>query len=195
MRKFFITILTNCLLILKKYFIIPFLAALFILAVYLLIRFKLNKSDKNFIDFVKMKIKNSLKIFVSVFWVLFIFQITIFSRIGLYEPDPFRSLWDNWLISEMEYQYDITFLYNIIIFVPLAFIISQIWGYEKNKKAIVQTTAAAFALSLLIESIQAIFHLGTFQISDLFYNTLGGTLGALILVFIKKYIKNKKNSY
>lgn len=193
MHKFFITILTNCLLILKKYFIIPFLIALFILAVYLLICFKLNKGNKSFIDFVKLKMKNILKIFASLFWILFIFQITIFSRIGLYEADPFRSLWDNWLISEMEYQYDITFLYNIIIFMPLAFIISQIRGY-KNKKVIVQTTAASFSLSLLIESIQAIFHLGTFQISDLFYNTLGGILGAIILVFVKIYLKNIKNN-
>ena len=39
--------------------------------------------------------------------------------------------------------------------------------------------AAAFSLSLCVELMQTIFRLGTFQLADLFYNTLGGGLGGL----------------
>ena len=39
--------------------------------------------------------------------------------------------------------------------------------------------AAAFSLSLCVELMQTVFRLGTFQLADLFYNTLGGGLGGL----------------
>lgn len=38
---------------------------------------------------------------------------------------------------------------------------------------------AAFSLSLCVELLQTVFRLGTFQLADLFYNTLGGGLGGL----------------
>ena len=37
-----------------------------------------------------------------------------------------------------------------------------------------------FAFSLSIEFLQLFLRLGTFQLSDLFYNTLGGLIGGLI---------------
>ena len=36
------------------------------------------------------------------------------------------------------------------------------------------------AFVLTIEFVQVLFHLGTFQLSDLFYNTLGGMCGGMI---------------
>ena len=47
--------------------------------------------------------------------------------------------------------------------------------------------------SFVIEFSQLLFHLGTFQISDLVYNTLGGTIGGLDLmaVFTKNFWDKK----
>jgi glycopeptide antibiotics resistance protein len=42
--------------------------------------------------------------------------------------------------------------------------------------------------------MQLIFKLGTFQISDLVYNTLGGLIGALLTLKIIKIVKKDTGS-
>lgn len=54
------------------------------------------------------------------------------------------------------------------------------------------TTKIVAAFSFIIEFLQLLFHLGTFQISDLCYNTLGGTIGGVIY-FVSYKFKNEKN--
>ena len=53
------------------------------------------------------------------------------------------------------------------------------------------TTKTAFLFSLAIEFLQLFLRLGTFQLSDLFYNTLGGVLGGMIYWICWK-IRGKK---
>lgn len=43
-----------------------------------------------------------------------------------------------------------------------------------------QSTKITFLFSLDIEFLQLFLRLGTFQLSDLFYNTLGGLIGGMI---------------
>ena len=50
------------------------------------------------------------------------------------------------------------------------------------------TTKIVAAFSFIIEFLQLLFHLGTFQISDLCYNTLGG-----VIYFVSYKFKNEKN--
>ena len=49
----------------------------------------------------------------------------------------------------------------------------------------------SFLASLTIELLQMFFSIGSFQISDLVYNTLGGVLGAIIY-YIVKIIKRRR---
>ena len=47
----------------------------------------------------------------------------------------------------------------------------------------------AFGFSLMIEMLQLLLRLGTFQLSDIFYNTVGGVLGGMCywgIIKIKK---------
>ena len=53
------------------------------------------------------------------------------------------------------------------------------------------STKTAFLFSLAIEVLQLFLRLGTFQLSDLFYNTLGGALGGMIYWICWK-IRGKK---
>lgn len=53
------------------------------------------------------------------------------------------------------------------------------------------STKTAFLFSLAIEFLQLFLRLGTFQLSDLFYNTLGGALGGMIYWICWK-IRGKK---
>lgn len=51
-------------------------------------------------------------------------------------------------------------------------------------KVIWKSTVAVGIFSFGIEFSQVLFHLGTFQISDLVYNTLGGTVGSAVYYVI-----------
>ena len=68
------------------------------------------------------------------------------------------------------------------------------WGlYEDGQfTTIWAITKIVATFSFIIEFLQLLFHLGTFQISDLCYNTLGGTIGGVIY-FVGYKFKNEKN--
>lgn len=75
---------------------------------------------------------------------------------------------------------------NLILFVP--FVLLYFWMREEkehNKKkplqaALMHSVSVSFGFSLLIELCQLFLKIGTFQLTDLFFNTLGGLLGGLI---------------
>ena len=53
----------------------------------------------------------------------------------------------------------------------------------------------AFGFSDSIEILQLLLRLGTFQLSDIFYNVLGGLAGALLYIIINRIkIKRKKRN-
>ena len=54
-----------------------------------------------------------------------------------------------------------------------------------------RTYAIVAVFSFMIEFTQLLFHLGTFQISDLTYNTLGGAIGGVI--YYLGYCRKRKN--
>lgn len=73
---------------------------------------------------------------------------------------------------------------NIILMFPFTSVL--MWTMkEKLVKVITLRSIAfksaeiAFCFSLIIEFLQLFLRLGTFQLSDLFYNTLGGCLGGV----------------
>ena len=65
-----------------------------------------------------------------------------------------------------------------------------LWAFQKELldesenirfgKTVWEATKVVAAFSFMIEFTQLLFHLGTFQISDLSYNTLGGVAGGII---------------
>lgn len=52
----------------------------------------------------------------------------------------------------------------------------------------------SFAFSSALEFIQLFVHLGTWQLSDLIYNTLGGIIGGVIYWVIKKLNRRNKRT-
>lgn len=77
---------------------------------------------------------------------------------------------------------------NFMLFVPFSILL--LWAFEKELldesenirfgKTVWEATKVVAVFSFLIEFTQLLFHLGTFQISDLTYNTLGGAVGGAI---------------
>ena len=60
-------------------------------------------------------------------------------------------------------------------------------------KIILKALLSSLCFSAFIEITQLIFSKGTFQFSDIVYNTLGGVLGAVIFVIIKLIISKKRS--
>ncbi len=87
---------------------------------------------------------------------------------------------------------------NLALFIP--FTILLLWTYREKiigenvslGKVLWQSTKIVFLFSFTIEMLQLFLRLGTWQLSDLFYNTLGGFIGGLIY-WIGFRIKHKKD--
>ena len=82
---------------------------------------------------------------------------------------------------------------NIILFLPLGFILPSIW---KNMRNPIKSTFLGFCFSLLIELCQ-LFNYRVTDINDLIYNTIGTLIGYLIWKISRKifpFIKLKRIS-
>ena len=72
-------------------------------------------------------------------------------------------------------------LLNILVFVPLGFFLFETLGaltVIDDRRRIGVVSMIAFLLSLGIESIQQVLHVGFFEMTDLIMNTIGGFVGA-----------------
>ena len=72
---------------------------------------------------------------------------------------------------------------NVIMMVPFSAVV--MWTFEEKiendwKKILWQSGKIAVSFSISIEMLQLLLRLGTFQLSDIFYNTVGGVVGGLV---------------
>lgn len=144
--------------------------------------------------------KSALSLFSVFFYFAMIFDVTVFSRIGQVQ-DPLSNVLGDWWILDTSFIMYVNFspIINILLTLPLGalliLIIRQFFGkVYSDKKTVLLSTSVSLGLSLIIELTQLIFKLGTFQLSDLTYNTLGGLIGALLFILIKKLYKRIKKS-
>lgn len=126
-----------------------------------------------------------------------LFLLTFFSVMILFRTLLNRNLWMNplsdvmggwgiWKISsDGTKELTTECIENIILMFPFTSVL--MWTMkEKLVKVISLRSVAfksaeiAFCFSLTIEFLQLFLRLGTFQLSDLFYNTLGGLLGGVV---------------
>ena len=78
---------------------------------------------------------------------------------------------------------------NIIMMVPFTSMVILTFQEKVGnswKKMLWYSGKIAFIFSISIEMLQLFLRLGTFQLSDLFYNTVGGVLGGLMYCGIMK---------
>lgn len=190
MKKIIKTLYNDIGIFFKEYFITPFFIALAITLIIWLIFYIINK-NKNKLLYIYS--------FPAAFYFSELFYTTLIHRIGM-KTEPLSDIFGEWSIYDGE-----TIMYinpkpilNIILFLPICFAVFYILKsfFNKtftNKKIILLTLIISFFTSLAIELIQLIFCIGTFQLSDLVYNTLGGLIGAIIYITAKRII-NKKST-
>ena len=78
---------------------------------------------------------------------------------------------------------------NVIMMVPFTGVL--MWTFEEKtgngwRKILWDSGKTAFIFSVGIETLQLLLRLGTFQLSDIFYNTVGGVIGGLMYYGIRK---------
>ena len=100
----------------------------------------------------------------------FILVCTLFSRQTIV---PYRSVLKDFKLY-YNGRWSIGCIENIILFVPYTFFYLQALTPSKSLKT---AFLLAFLTSMFIELMQLIFWLGAFQLSDLFYNVVGGVIG------------------
>ena len=76
-------------------------------------------------------------------------------------------------------------LENVAMLMPFTFLLAWMYGerliYARGAASmLVWSTGVSLAFSFCVEGLQFVLHLGTWQLADIVYNTLGGAVGGLL---------------
>ena len=90
--------------------------------------------------------------------------------------------WGIWETVNGEQKLTTECIENVIMMVPFSAVV--MWTFQKKagngwKNIVWQSGRVAFIFSIVIEVLQLLLRLGTFQLSDIFYNTAGGVVGGV----------------
>ena len=101
--------------------------------------------------------------------------------------------WGIWETVNGEQKLTTECIENVIIMVPFSSVV--MWTFKEKtgngwKKILWYSGKIAFIFSVSIEMLQLLLRLGTFQLSDIFYNTVGGMLGGLVYYVTMKARKH-----
>lgn len=137
------------------------------------------------------------KIFILAFYTALILLRTVLNR-KIWE-DPLGKIFGGWKLYENG-QLTTEAIENFMLFVPFSILL--LWAFKKELlgeskrivlgKTVWQVTKIVAVFSLVLEFAQLLFHLGTFQISDLTYNTLGGAVGGVIYYSGYRIIRGRR---
>ena len=151
------------------------------------------KGWKNAIVTWYQKFKESVffrKLFLLAFVTSMILFRTLLNRNLWMNPlSDVMGGWGIWETVNGEQKLTTECIENVIMMVPFSAVVAWTFG-EKigngGKKILWQSGKIAFGFSISIEMLQLFLRLGTFQLSDLFYNTVGGMIGGLMYYGITK---------
>lgn len=138
------------------------------------------------------KNKDMLCLFLFIYFTFAVFFITVIQRECIYAP--LTNVFGGWSIYTDNHTIDYQVIGNILMFIPSSFIFCILMREEGSfVKIIFKTLLSSLCFSVFIEIAQLIFSKGTFQFSDIVYNTLGGVLGAIIFIIINLIIEKKRS--
>lgn len=130
-------------------------------------------------------LRHTVWVYLFLFYIYMVFQVTGFGTIwdiGLY-GDIIR--YDEIRLVPFQNGVGMGDLLNVIMFMPLGFLLPLIWERYRNIFRVILTSAG---LSLAIELGQ-LFNRRITDINDLLMNTAGALLGYIIWLIFKKIFK------
>lgn len=183
-------ILTNILTALYEPFgfslLLSFLAMFFYLYAYEPIH--AGKGWKSAIMTWYQKFKESV-FFRKLFFLAFLTSLILFRTLLNRQlwMNPLSDVMGGWGIWETvngEQKLTTECMENVIMMVPFTGMV--MWTFDVEKGVVWKSTKLGLIFSVSIEMLQLLLRLGTFQVSDIVYNTLGGMLGGLCYIVGKK---------
>ena len=130
------------------------------------------------------------KLFLLAFVISMILFRTLLNRNLWMNPlSNVMGGWGIWKMVNSEQKLTTECIENVIMMIPFTSIVMwTLWEkVDKNwKKMLWQSGKIAFVFSVVIEMLQLLLRLGTFQLSDIFYNTVGGVVGGFIYYAVVK---------
>ena len=148
---------------------------------------------KNAIVTWYQKFKESVffrKLFLLAFVTSMILFRTLLNRnLWMNSLSKIMGGWGIWETKNGEQVLTTECIENVIMMVPFSAV--MMWTFEEKieiswKKILWQSGKIAFIFSISIEMLQLLLRLGTFQLSDIFYNTVGGVFGGLMYYVVMR---------
>lgn len=141
--------------------------------------------------------KRAVKIWLEVFRKSSefrkMFLFAFYAALMLFRTLLNRSVWSNplsnimggWGLHGDDGKFSTEAIENVFLFIPFILLLfwtfsEKLWKRKKVPRMMAAALGISFGTSLGIEFLQLLLCLGTFQLADLFYNTLGGVLGGAI---------------
>ena len=171
--------------------LLSFLAMFFYLYAYEPIH--AGKGWKNAIVTWYQKFKESV-FFRKLFFLAFVTSMILFRTLlnrNLW-MNPLSDVMGGWGIWETvngEQKLTTECIENVIMMVPFLAVVMWTFGEKIGNswnKILWYSGKIAFIFSISIEMLQLLLRLGTFQLSDIFYNTVGGVLGGMMYCAVMK---------
>ena len=122
---------------------------------------------------------------------------------SIYTAHPLSSIIGVWGIYNSKGEFSFDSIENIILFIPytlfgfivvpqLTYVKGTISTYFGHIHLLSRAVFFSLTFSILIESIQLFLKIGTFQLSDLVFNALGGAIGGVLYCcYLSLKMKNK----
>ena len=121
------------------------------------------------------------------------FLLVFYAVMILFQTLLNRNMWSNpvsnvigvWGLYNAKGEITTECIENLALFIPFTILLLWVAKARILKRMTIgsvlwNSTKITFLFSFAIEMLQLFLRLGTWQLSDLFYNTLGGTIGGLI---------------
>ena len=123
--------------------------------------------------------------------VLLVFYMTLFGReatVHFVELRPFYTF----VLAQNQVEYYRSFFMNGLLFVPFGLSLPYVLRQDSFKRKLLITLGVAAALSVGVEILQYLYHLGRCEIDDLIANTLGTAIGSLSYLCYLYFKKQKQ---
>lgn len=122
-------------------------------------------------------------VFLLVLCVVMILFRTLFNR-NLW-LNPLSDVMGGWWLYDNDGKFTTEAFENILLLVPFTILLFVILDMKRDKRCVGLFNIVFYSIkyaslfSLMIEFLQLMLRLGTFQLSDLVYNSLGGVIGGI----------------
>lgn len=146
----------------------------------------------------KSRIKKPLGISSMVSQGVLVSIFVFYTYMVLFRTWIARSRWENpldkifggWGLYTEKGNLTTEAIENVMLLFPFTFLLGILlrkrWKKYSTESAFRYLAYSGFFMSLTIETVQLLLKRGTFQFSDLFYNTIGGILGGAFCLTIRR---------